>query len=115
MSTKFILSSLIFLCLVDNCLSVCCYVGNGGSVRNDIRFAILDAFERENIEIPVLQRQVRILEGQPQRQWPADDDDKLDAELAEKVRRREEEQRKLEAGKRRRRKPTPSDDEANVA
>ena len=90
-------------------------VGNGGSVRNDIRFAILDAFERENIEIPVLQRQVRILEGQPQRQWPADDDDKLDAELAEKVRRREEEQRKLEAGKRRRRKPTPSDDEANVA
>lgn len=89
-------------------------IGNGGSVRNDIRFAILDVFERENIEIPFPQRQVRIWEEQEGKQWPIDDD-KAEAELAERVHRREEEKRRLEAGKRRRRKPSPSDDEANMA
>jgi potassium efflux system protein len=89
-------------------------VGNGGSVRNDIRFAVLDAFERENIEIPVVHRQVRVVEEHAPERW-SKDDDTADAELAEKVRRREEDMLRLKVGGRRRRKPTPSDDEASLS
>lgn len=50
------------------------------SVLNDIRFAVLEAFDRENIEIPSTPRAV--VDKTPNGQWPHDDD-KADAELIE--------------------------------
>ncbi|HWK64460.1 MAG TPA: mechanosensitive ion channel family protein [Rhizobiaceae bacterium] len=50
------------------------------SVLNDIRFAILEAFDRENIEIPSTPRAV--IEKASNGEWPHDDD-KADAELME--------------------------------
>jgi small-conductance mechanosensitive channel len=53
---------------------------NQNSVLNDIRFAILEAFDRENIEIPSTPRAV--VEKAPNGEWPHDDD-KADAQLME--------------------------------
>ena len=82
-------------------------IGSGGLVQNDLRFAILDAFERENIDIPFPQRQIRIVEEQSHPPWPADDD-RAEAELQESQRMRAEEQEKVVARSRRRRKPDPA-------
>lgn len=53
---------------------------NQNSVLNDIRFAILETFDRENIEIPSTPRAV--VEKASNGEWPHDDD-KADAELME--------------------------------
>ena len=57
---------------------------NGNIVQNDIRFAVLDAFEREGIEIPSTPRAVE----PRRRRWPADDD-KAEAESIEQKARDE--------------------------
>ena len=49
---------------------------NGNIVQNDIRFAVLDAFEREGIEIPSTPRAA---ESEPLEKWPIDDE-KAEAE-----------------------------------
>lgn len=50
------------------------------AVLNDIRFGILEAFGRENIEIP---SSPRAMKEKPEEQWPVDDD-KAEVELMEK-------------------------------
>ncbi len=61
-------------------------VNNSVIVQNDLRFGILAAFERENIEIPFPQRDLNIKSGQPTAAWPTDDDI-AEAELVERQRR----------------------------
>ncbi len=75
-----------------------------GSVQNDIRFAILDTFDREGIEIPSTPR----AEYKPPKldPWPHDDD-KTEAEFAERERLKAEEE-KAQKGRRRPRKPDPA-------
>jgi small-conductance mechanosensitive channel len=51
-------------------------INNGSSVQNDLRFAILDAFEGAGISIPSTPR---FIEPPPEPRWPADDD-KAEAE-----------------------------------
>jgi small-conductance mechanosensitive channel len=51
-------------------------INNGSSVQNDLRFAILDAFEGAGISIPSTPR---FIEPPPEPKWPADDD-KAEAE-----------------------------------
>lgn len=63
-------------------------VMNGGIVQNDLRFAILELFEKEGIEIPFPTRDIHVLRGQPDDKWPADDDQaeaQLVHEAAEKL------------------------------
>ncbi|RWM29979.1 mechanosensitive ion channel family protein [Mesorhizobium sp.] len=82
-------------------------VMNGSIVQNDIRFAILDAFEDEHIEIPSTPRAV--VETKKQESWPIDDD-KIEVEFAERERLEAEaavEQARLAKTKRRGRKPDP--------
>jgi len=81
-------------------------ISNGIIVQNDLRFAILEAFERENIEIPFPQRQLRISQEQKKENWPTDDD-KAEAELVETVQRRVEAEEKVKARKTRRKKTDP--------
>jgi small-conductance mechanosensitive channel len=70
---------------------------NGGAVQNDIRFAIIDAFAKEGIEIPsTVQAVVSARKPAP---WPTDDD-KIEAEFATRAEAREK--AKEQAGKRRR-------------
>jgi small-conductance mechanosensitive channel len=82
---------------------------NGNAAQNDIRFAIFEAFERENILIPSTPR---FVPDPPQEKWPTDDD-KLEAEHVEQAREREgnararEEKAKQSIVRRRRRKPDP--------
>ena len=80
-------------------------VGNGSTVQNDIRFAVLEAFRNEGIGLPFLQRDVHIkretADGKP---WPSDDD-KSEVELAERHARRAAARATKPAG--RRRKPDP--------
>lgn len=78
---------------------------NGAIVQNDIRFAVLDAFDSEHIEIPSTPR----AEVKKHEAWPIDDD-KIEAEFAE----REEaeaaaaiERERLAKSKRKSRKPDP--------
>ncbi|WP_378950331.1 mechanosensitive ion channel family protein [Mesorhizobium sp. ANAO-SY3R2] len=83
-------------------------VGNSATVQNDLRFAILDTFAREHIDIPFPQRNIRVLGDKPAGNWPVDDE-QAEAEYAEKevarIKAAEEEQAKTKA---RRRKPHPS-------
>jgi len=77
---------------------------NGGTVQNDLRFTIVETFEREGIEIPSTPRAV-MEKKPPLEPWPTDDD-RIEVEAAEK-----EEQARAEAERqkgRRRRKPDPS-------
>ncbi|KQZ81924.1 mechanosensitive ion channel protein [Mesorhizobium sp. Root157] len=78
---------------------------NGGGVQNDIRFAILDAFSREGIEIPSTPRAV--VEMPKLEPWPGDDD-KTEAEFAERERLRTEAEQKAVKSRRKPRKPDPS-------
>ncbi|MBL8583361.1 MAG: mechanosensitive ion channel family protein [Rhizobiaceae bacterium] len=75
----------------------------GGIVQNDVRFAVLDAFQKEGIAIPSTARA-----PDPERPpaWPADDE-KAEAEHVAAVEQKQ--QRDAEAAKgRRKRKPDPS-------
>ncbi|RAZ89271.1 mechanosensitive ion channel family protein [Mesorhizobium hawassense] len=81
---------------------------NGSIVQNDIRFAIFDIFEEEQIEIPSTPRAV--VETKKHEAWPIDDD-KIEAEFAERQRLEEEaaaERERLAKMKRKGRKPDPS-------
>jgi small-conductance mechanosensitive channel len=81
---------------------------NGSIVQNDIRFAIFDIFEDEHIEIPSTPRAV--VETKKHEAWPIDDD-KIEAEFAERQRleaEAAEEQARLAKLKRKGRKPDPS-------
>jgi potassium efflux system protein len=80
---------------------------NGNIVQNDIRFAILDVFKGEHIEIPSTPRAV--VETRKTEAWPIDDD-KMEADFAEKERAKAEaaaETKKLAKSGRRVRKPDP--------
>ncbi|HEY6629998.1 MAG TPA: mechanosensitive ion channel family protein [Rhizobiaceae bacterium] len=56
---------------------------NGSGVQNDIRFAVLDAFDAEGIEIPSAARaEVK----KPEERWPTDDEKDEAALLEEKAR-----------------------------
>ncbi|PBC12458.1 mechanosensitive ion channel family protein [Mesorhizobium sp. WSM3859] len=80
---------------------------NSSVVQNDIRFAIFDIFEEEQIEIPSTPRAV--VETKKHEAWPIDDD-KIEAEFAERQRLEEEaaaERERLAKMKRRGRKPDP--------
>ncbi|RRH95767.1 mechanosensitive ion channel family protein [Mesorhizobium tamadayense] len=82
-------------------------VMNGSIVQNDIRFAILDIFEDEHIEIPSTPRAV--VETKKHESWPIDDD-KIEAEFAERERLEAEaaaERERLAKTKRKGRKPDP--------
>ena len=79
---------------------------NGSSVQNDIRFAVLDAFDNEHIEIPSTPRAV--VEVKKHAAWPIDDD-KIEVDFAEQEQAKAEadaEKRRL--AKSRRKKPDPS-------
>jgi small-conductance mechanosensitive channel len=75
---------------------------NGGGVQNDIRFAIIDAFAQEDIEIPSA---VRAVVSEPKHEpWPTDDD-KTEAQFAALDEARSKAVR--QAGKRRPKGPDP--------
>ncbi len=79
-------------------------ITNGGSVQNDIRFAIMDAFEKEGIEIPSAPRQqMPHMNKEP---WPSDDD-KTEALHAEEKAAKEEAERNQPKGRRKPRRPDP--------
>lgn len=82
-------------------------VNNSGIVQNDLRFAILEAFEREHIDIPFPQRNIRVVGDKPTLTWPADDE-QAEAEYAaqEEARAKASEEAAAKA-KSRRRKPDP--------
>ncbi|EHK56121.1 mechanosensitive ion channel family protein [Allomesorhizobium alhagi] len=82
-------------------------VSNGVIVQNDVRFAILEAFARENIEIPFPQRDVHLKREPPAEKWPIDDD-KVEAEYFERAKALEEKATPQPAPRRKRRKPDPS-------
>ncbi len=81
---------------------------NGAIVQNDIRFAVLDAFEAEHIEIPSTPRaEVKVKHTEA---WPIDDD-KIEVEFAEKEQAEAEaaaEAKRLAKSGRKTRKPDPS-------
>ncbi|MFC5386431.1 mechanosensitive ion channel family protein [Aquamicrobium segne] len=80
-------------------------ITNSSGVQNDIRFAILEAFEREGIEIPSLPRTYYQLPQQAP--WPLDDD-KTEAEFAERQRLEAEQAAKARKRPRRPSKPDPA-------
>ncbi len=75
---------------------------NGGTVQNDIRFAVVEAFDREGIEIPSTPRTVAEKKPEP---WPTDDD-KMEVELADRQARKAATQRGAKS-RSRSRKPDP--------
>lgn len=81
---------------------------NGAIVQNDIRFAVLDAFESEHIEIPSTPRaEVKVKQTEA---WPLDDD-KIEVEFAEKQQAEATaaaEKARLAKSSRKARKPDPS-------
>jgi small-conductance mechanosensitive channel len=81
-------------------------VSNGIIVQNDVRFAILEAFARENIEIPFPQRDVHLKREPPAEKWPIDDD-KAEAEHFELAKALKEKATPPPAPRRKRRKPDP--------
>lgn len=77
---------------------------NGSTVQNDIRFAIIEAFARENIEIPSTPR-ATVEKHAP---WPTDDD-KIEADFAEEARIKTEAAEEYEKKRPKRpRKPDPN-------
>lgn len=82
-------------------------VMNGNIVQNDIRFAVLDTFNSEHIEIPSTPRAVA--ETKTHEAWPIDDD-KIEAEFAEREQalvEAEAEAKRLAKSGRKARKPDP--------
>lgn len=79
-------------------------IGNGSTVQNDIRFAIVEAFAKEGIEIPYPRRDLN-LKSAPPRSWPLDDE-KAEAEHFERMLAREE--AAAQPAPKRRRKPDPA-------
>ncbi|RWE56363.1 mechanosensitive ion channel family protein [Mesorhizobium sp.] len=82
-------------------------VMNGNIVQNDIRFAVLDVFADQHIEIPSAPRAV--VETKKHDAWPIDDD-QIEAEFAEKERAAAEaaaETKRLARSGRKTRKPDP--------
>jgi potassium efflux system protein len=77
-------------------------ITSSGSIQNDIRFAILEAFDRENIEIPSTPRAVVEKKNFPP--WPTDDD-RTEVEAAERELAQAEAER--QRAKTRRRRPDP--------
>jgi len=80
---------------------------NGNIVQNDIRFAILDAFSGEHIEIPSTPRAV--IEVKKSAAWPIDDE-QAEAEFAEREQAEAEaaaEKKRLAKTGRKVRKPDP--------
>jgi small-conductance mechanosensitive channel len=78
---------------------------NGNAVQNDIRFAVLDAFDAEGIDIPSTPRaEIR----KPGERWPTDDE-RDEAGLIEEKAREEAAlaEQKAAKGRRRPRKPDP--------
>ncbi|MBA3446065.1 MAG: mechanosensitive ion channel family protein [Pseudaminobacter sp.] len=76
---------------------------NGNSLHNDIRFAIIEAFDRENIAIPSTPR---FIEPPPPEKWPVDDD-KAEAEYFAKAGVAAPAASALSSRKRKARKPDP--------
>lgn len=62
-------------------------IGNGSIVQNDVRFAILEAFEKENIHIPSPRRDILVKTELPAQRWPSDDE-KAEAEYLDHLRER---------------------------
>ncbi|RWM80316.1 MAG: mechanosensitive ion channel family protein [Mesorhizobium sp.] len=82
-------------------------VMNGNIVQNDIRFAVLDEFADQHIEIPSAPRAV--VETKTHEAWPIDDD-QIEAEFAEQERAAAEsaaETKRLARSGRKVRKPDP--------
>lgn len=82
-------------------------VMNGNIVQNDIRFAVLDTFLGEHIEIPSTPRAV--IETRKTEAWPIDDD-KIEADFAEREQAEAEaaaEAKRLAKSGRKIRKPDP--------
>ncbi|CCV07577.1 conserved membrane hypothetical protein [Mesorhizobium metallidurans STM 2683] len=80
---------------------------NGATVQNDIRFTVLDRFDREHIEIPSQPRAV--VEPKKHEAWPIDDD-KIEVEFAAQERAKAEaaaEAQRLAKAGRKARKPDP--------
>jgi potassium efflux system protein len=77
----------------------------GNSVQNDIRFGVLEAFERENIAIPST---ARAHDVKPAEKWPADDE-QVEAQVAELEEARSKRAAQAAAGRKsgRPRKPDP--------
>jgi small-conductance mechanosensitive channel len=87
-------------------------VNNGSIVQNDIRFAIVDAFEREGISLPLRHSDVHARQTSDLPQWPVDDD-RAEAELVEEVHARAAEAKarprrnRRRSRRRRQRRPDP--------
>lgn len=81
-------------------------ITNSGTVQNDIRFAILDAFDREGIDIPSTVRAA--IEKKPALEpWPTDDD-RIEVEAAEQEEAKAEAARQQAKSRRKGRKPDPN-------
>jgi potassium efflux system protein len=83
-------------------------VMNGNIVQNDIRFAVLDTFNSEHIEIPSTTPRA-VVEARKSEAWPIDDD-KIEAEFAEREQAEAEaaaEKKRLAKSGRKVRKPDP--------
>lgn len=82
-------------------------VMNGNIVQNDIRFAVLDEFADQHIEIPSAPRAV--VEAKTHEAWPIDDD-KIEVDFAEQEQAKAEavaETKRLARSGRKTRKPDP--------
>ena len=79
-------------------------VTNGVIVQNDLRFAIVEKFEAEGVEIPFPQSVISVKSDKPAAKWPFDDD-AAEAEMLDKA--SEETAAKAAKGRRRPRKPDP--------
>lgn len=82
-------------------------VMNGNIVQNDIRFAVLDEFADQHIEIPSAPRAV--VETKTHKAWPIDDD-KIEVDFAEQEQAKAEavaETKRLARSGRKTRKPDP--------
>lgn len=77
---------------------------NGGVVQNDIRFAVVEAFGKEDIEIPSTPRAV--IDHGKHEPWPPDDD-KAEAEFADREQARAADAAQTAKGRRKRRRPDP--------
>jgi potassium efflux system protein len=80
---------------------------NGNIVQNDVRFAVLEKFSDQHIEIPSTPRAV--IETKHAKAWPTDDD-KIEADFADQEQAKADaaaEAKKLAKSGRKLRKPDP--------